>query len=349
MFLDTNLFFLGLGQYSANCAKVAITYQASEDQCLLHRVLYRPLSLWPISSFFVGSSLIPKTVEEAAIKPSESVVVYNHRLDPEVASSELPVGQTVWPISYAIPKDCPPTFSGVTGINFKIYHWIRVTIYGKDNSQPIDEFFLVDVRAPISLSLYRQFPCLHSTFMVLFKKEVESPNRPFEAKIRFLDSFLVPGKACRLALDLQESSFNSIKVVVSLLQKISTVREQDDRWKDVALATANFNCQADFDQQVNLMIPENLSESPTLSTSIGSAEYYIRVRIIVKYFLGMRVAESDRAFKIPLAPESSLPSSTAPTGRQFYNSPSSGPEKDEEAPPPPYSAEPSVPPPKYEK
>ena len=263
---------------------------------------------------------VPKRPHQAT---SEShFVAYHTRLDPEGLHPILTAGRHVWPITYVLPFEAPPSFSIETRVPFRITHWIRVLIRQKGLllSADIERLVTVEARPFIHPQYLQQLPIPRTEFSQPMERTLWRSGGTLAVKVDFLTNILVPGIACgvQITLDMRECKVGLKCTELRLMSRITSRDHVDSNWDMTPLARSVANGMS-TDIKANgqthtvvlqLPIPTHLELGPSCATLKGSCEYFVMLSISPE--AGSRI---KRLFKLPLVAQSSL--ETGHTGHRM--------------------------------
>lgn len=254
---------------------------------------------------------VPKRPQQAA---SEShIVPYHVRLDPEGLHPILTAGRHVWPITYLLPFDAPPSFSMETRVPFRVVHWVRVLIRQKGLllSADIERLVAVEARPFIHPQYLQQLPVPRTNFSQPMERTLWRSGGTLAVKVDFLTNILVPGTACgvQLTLDMRECKAGLQCAELRLMSRITSREHVDSDWDTKPLARSvatgmSTGIKANGQMHtviLQLPIPTQLELGPSCATPKGSCEYFVMLSISPE--AGSRI---KRLFKLPLAAQSSL-------------------------------------------
>ncbi len=244
---------------------------------------------------------------------SESALVYHHRMDPEGLMPVLQPGEFNWPISFFLPPNIPPSFTGKTRVDFSVVHRVRVVVRQKGVlvNNDVEEIVAFTVKQPVSPMFLRQLPFPQTEFIQKLEKSFWRSGGEVGVQVNILNNILVAGESCevKVDVDMKKSESKIRSVEVRLMQRVQTASHADSNWDNQPLTKSLPNADAidilpEMESRsimLQLPIPPELEMLPSVTTQKGTCEYYVLLFITPEHGDPIR-----RLFRMPLTSESSL-------------------------------------------
>lgn len=248
-----------------------------------------------------------------------SFTVYTQRMDPEGLHPVLQPGDHLWPFSFALPITAPPSFHAEVSPPFKSVHLLRVLLRQEKSRDNILKEEPIIVRVQVSASLLGELPEPQADFVQKMERHFWIDGGSMRVKINFLGNILVPGEMCeaQVELDMTSSKVKILFIQTELLRRIVSLKGEDPRWDEVALATSSSRPDTvdlkpgptPHSTILQLQIPRELELAPSLQTAVGLCEYYVRLFICPDTGTNIK-----KFFRIPLVSSSSVMSARSVSG-----------------------------------
>lgn len=250
---------------------------------------------------------------------NDSFTAYTQRMDPEGLHPVLQPGDHLWPFSFALPNTAPPSFHAEVNPPFKSVHLLRVSVRQLKSRDNIVKEEPIIVRFQVSASLLAELPDPQADFVQNMERHFWLDGGSMRVKINFLGNILVPGEMCeaQVELDMASSKVKILFIRTELLRKIVTQKGEDPRWDEIKLATSSSRPDTvdlkpgptPHSTILQLLIPQELELAPSLQTTVGLSEYYVRLFICPDTGPNIK-----KFFRMPLVQSSSVSSARTMSG-----------------------------------